>query len=640
MTAPNAHTHGAATSPHDAHAGHRAALFLRRFWIALALSFLVAPYSQMWADLFGARPPLFAGWQYVVLALGSVAYFYCGGIFLTSAYREMRARTPGMMTLITLAITAAYLFSVASLLGGGTQDLLFELVSLIAIMLLGHYLEMRAVHGASGALSELSKLLPDTAEVFHGNQTTSLPLSQLRAGDLVLVRPGGKVPADGVVQAGHSSVIEALVTGESKPVRKGKGASVIAGSINGDGSLTVAVSAVGERTFLGGVMRLVADAQASRSRLQLLSDRAAFYLTVVAIVLGALTLIVWIAVTGDVVRSLERMVAVLVIACPHALGLAVPLVAAISTTKAARAGLLVRQRDALESARSIDTILLDKTGTLTAGRFGVIAATSDDVLKLAASVEAQSQHPIGTAIVAEAKRRKLRLLTIRDFHIIPGEGVSAEVGGESVFIGQRGGEDIVVERSGVRLGTIKVADTVRPEAREAVDALKRLGITPIMVTGDAEIAAKEVADELGIEEYAARVRPEEKIRWVSRLQREGKKVAMVGDGVNDAPALAQADVGIAVGAGTNVAIESAGIILVRSDPRDVLKILTLSRLTYDKMIQNLWWAAGYNVVALPLAAGALAPWGIVLSPAVAAVLMTASTVIVAFNALLLRRAVL
>jgi Cu2+-exporting ATPase len=635
MTAPHAHAH-----THGAHAGHTASLFLRRFWIALALSLLIAPYSQMWADLFGVRPPLFAGWHYVVLALGSVAYFYCGGVFLMSAYREMRARTPGMMTLITLAITAAYLFSVASLLSGGMQDLLFELVSLIAIMLLGHYLEMRAVQGASGALSELSKLLPDTAEVFHGNQTALLPLSQLRAGDLVLVRPGGKVPADGVVQAGRSSVIEALVTGESKPVRKGKGASVIAGSINGDGSLTVAVSAVGERTFLGGVMRLVADAQASRSRLQLLSDRAAFYLTVIAVVLGALTLITWIAVTGDAARALERMVAVLVIACPHALGLAVPLVAAISTTKAARAGLLVRQRDALESARSIDTILLDKTGTLTAGRFGVVAATSDDVLKLAASVEAQSQHPIGAAIVEEAKRRRLRLFTIRDFHIIPGEGVSAEVGGESVFVGQRGGEDIVVERSGVRLGTIKVADTVRPEAREAVDALKRLGVTPIMVTGDAEVAAKEVADELGIEEYAARVRPEDKIRWVSRLQREGKKVAMVGDGVNDAPALAQADVGIAVGAGTNVAIESAGIILVRSDPRDVLKILTLSGLTYDKMIQNLWWAAGYNVVALPLAAGALAPWGIVLSPAVAAVLMTASTVIVAFNALLLRRAAL
>lgn len=619
------------------HAGHHTADFLQKFWLSLAITIPIFFYSEMAMKVFGIRGPEFFGWQYALLALGSVVYFYCGKVFLVSAYQELKARLPGMMTLIAIAITAAFAYSIFSILSGGMDELLFELSSLVTIMLLGHWIEMKSVEGAQGALKELSKLLPDTAEVLRGSETRTISLSELKVGDVVLIRPGAKIPADGKVIEGESDVNESILTGESKPVNKTSGQDVIAGSINGGASLKVKVTTIGEKTFLAGVMRLVADAQASKSRLQILSDQAAFYLTIIAIAGGAITFTAWLYVDAGFVEALKRLVAVLVIACPHALGLAVPLVAAISTTMAARNGLLVRQRLSLEAARKIDTVLFDKTGTLTKGEFGVVSVTSDEVLALAAAVETHSEHPIGKAILNEAKARGLRLGEARNFKTIAGAGASADIGGHEVFVGQRGGKDIVVEKDGEEIGTIVVADSVRPEAKEAVETLKKSGISISMITGDSREVAKEVSAELGINEYFARVRPEEKSEKVKLLQSKGKKVAMVGDGVNDAPALTAADLGIAIGAGTNVAIESAGIVLVKNDPRDIPKIFNLSRLTYNKMLQNLFWATGYNVVAIPLAAGALAYKGIILEPWLAAIFMSASTVIVALNAVLLRR---
>jgi Cu2+-exporting ATPase len=622
---------------HDKHAGHRTNDFLRKFWIAVVLTVPIFFYSEMAKSVFTIRGPEFVGWQYVLLLLGSVVYFYCGWVFLASAYRELKARLPGMMTLIAIAVTAAYAYSAFSILSGQMHDLTFELASLIAIMLLGHWIEMRSVQGAQGALKELSKLLPDTAEVIRDGKNEVVALTALKVGDLVLIKPGSKIPADGKVVEGRSDVNESILTGESKPVHKNIGTEVIAGSINGEGSLTVEVSNIGEKTFLAGVMSLVADAQASKSRLQMFSDRAAFYLTIIAIISGAITFIAWLLVGGGMATATERLVAVLVITCPHALGLAVPLVAAISTTMAARNGFLVRQRIALEGARKIDTVLFDKTGTLTKGEFGVESASSDEALALAAAVEQHSQHPIGKAIIAEANKRNLPVAEIRNFTNIPGMGAQAEVEGSTIFVGHRGGENIVVEKDKRQIGTITVADTIRPEAKEAVLALKQAGLSVVMITGDSEVVARDVAGQLGIQEYFARVRPEEKSEKVKLLQSQGKKVAMVGDGVNDAPALTQADLGIAIGAGTNVAIESAGIILVKNDPRDIAKVFRLSRLTYNKMVQNLFWATGYNVIAIPLAAGVLASKGVILEPWLAAVFMSVSTVIVAINALLLRR---
>lgn len=632
----SSHTESAEHTGHDRHAGHHTADFLKKFWISLVLTVPIFFYSEMAKEVFNIHGPEFFGWQYVLLLLGSIIYFYCGWVFLQSAYRELKARSPGMMVLIAIAVTAAYSYSGFSILSGGMHDLMFELASLIAIMLLGHFIEMKSVTGAEGALKELSKLLPDTAEVIRGNATEVVSLSLLKVGDIVLIKPGSKVPADGKVIEGQSNVNESILTGESKPIHKDVGSMVIAGSINGEGSLTVEVSTIGEKTFLAGVMRLVSDAQASKSKLQMLSDRAAFYLTIIAIVGGGVTFIAWLVAGVGVVTAVERLVAVLVITCPHALGLAVPLVAAISTTMAARNGLLVRERIALEGARKIDTVLFDKTGTLTKGEFGVVSATSDEVLAFAAAVETHSEHPIGKAILQEAEKRKLQIGEVRDFKTIAGTGAEARVDGAIIFVGHRGGKDIVVEKEGKQIGMIVVADVVRPEAKEAVAKLKLAGLSVSMVTGDSEEVAKEVAEELGIEEYFARVRPGEKSEKVKLLQSRGHKVAMVGDGVNDAPALTQADLGIAIGAGTNVAIESAGIILVRNDPRDILKIFNLSRFTYTKMIQNLFWATGYNVVAIPLAAGVLASRGIILQPWLAAVFMSASTVIVAVNAMLLR----
>lgn len=622
---------------YNKHAGHQTPDFLKKFWMSLVLTAPVFLYSDMAKEVFGIRGPEFAGLSAGLLFVGSILYFYSGSIFLRGAYREMKARLPGMMTLIALAITAAYAYSIWSLVAEVGHDLLFELGSLVTIMLLGHWVEMRSLAIAQNALKEFAKLLPDRAEVIRDGAIAAILVADLKVGDLVLVRPGSKIPADGRVVEGISEVNESILTGESMPVRKDVGAGVIAGSLNGDGSLKVSVTTIGEETFLAGVMRLIADAEASKSRLQALSDRAAFYLTIIAIIAAGLTFFLWLFAGAGVVTATERFVAVLVIACPHALGLAVPLVAAISTTMAAQNGLLVRRRLALEGARRIDTILFDKTGTLTTGDFTIESASSDEALALAASVEQYSEHPIGKAILAEARRRTLKVFEIRNFQNTPGVGAQAEVQGSTIFVGHRGGEDIVVEKDNQHVGTIMVADTIRPEATEAVSALKRAGISIAMITGDSEEAAKRVAEGLGITEYFARVRPEEKVQKVKLLQGYGKKVAMVGDGVNDAPALLQADLGVAVGAGANVAIESAGIILVRNDPRDIPKILNLSRLTYRKMIQNLFWATGYNIVAIPLAAGVLASRGIILEPWLAAVFMSVSTIIVAVNAAILRR---
>lgn len=654
-------------SAHDKHKGHTTEGFLKKFWVVLALTIPILAYSELFEEAFGFSAPDFLGRPFVILALGSVVFFYGGWVFLAGAYRELRAQLPGMMTLIALAITAAYAFSVFEVLRGAPHNLFWELATLIAVMLFGHWLEMRAVAGTQSALKELAKLLPDTAEVVRSGTTVVIPLAELALGDIVLVRPGNKIPADGTIAEGRSELNESIITGESKLASKGVGDEVIAGSINGDGTLKISITKIGEHTFLAGVMRLVADAQASKSRLQVLSDRAAFYLTVVAVAAGVTTFVLWLLADAGIVFATERLVAVLVIACPHALGLAVPLVASISTTMAARNGLLIRQRLALEVARKINVVLFDKTGTLTKGEFGISEIVADGnndkhaLLRIAASLDAQSEHPIAKAIVREAERQNITLGEVKDFKRLPGIGARGVVDGQEVSVGNerlleeysialsdehhtrvaflsgQGKTVVYVIGDGALLGSIALADIIREESREAVLALKGLGVKVAMATGDSEDVARWVSAELGVDEYFAKVLPHEKSEKVRLLQSKGNKVAMVGDGINDAPALTQADLGIAIGAGTNVAIESAGIILVRNDPRDISKIIRLSQLTYAKMIQNLFWATSYNIVALPLAAGALASRGIILEPALAAVFMSLSTVIVAFNAVLLRR---
>lgn len=667
---------------HDKHKGHTPEMFSRRFWVSLILTVPVVLHSEITQELFGWRPVIFEGSEYLVpLVLGSVIFFYGGWVFIKGAYSELKVKSPGMMTLVSLAILTAYFYSVYSFFAKKPDEALFwELATLITVMLLGHWLEMKAVAGASRVLKELAKLLPDEAEVLRGEKIEKVPLEKLKLGDVVFVRPGGKIPADGVVLEGTSEVNEAMITGESRPVKKSAGAETIAGAINGDGALKIKITKIGEQTFLAGVARLVAEAEASKSRLQTLSDRAAFYLTLIAVFSGGLTFAIWIWAKGDVSFALERMVAVLVIACPHALGLAVPLVASISTSLGAKNGLLVRRRLALEAARKIDVVLFDKTGTLTRGEYGVDKIllnvnppdggqmSNVELLRLAASVDASSEHFIAKAIVNEARKNNLTLSPAKDFKRIPGKGTAAVVEGNAIFVG---GEAILaeakfdLEESGVflaedlkkeiaesavqgktiiyvirnkeLLGAIALADVIREESKEAVSELKKMGVKTAMVTGDSEEVAKWVAKELGIDEYFAKVLPREKAEKVKTLQSRGLKVAMTGDGINDAPALVQADLGIAIGAGTNVAIESAGIILVRNDPRDIVKIIKLSRATYSKMIQNLFWATGYNVAALPLAAGVLAYRGILLEPALAALFMSASTVIVAANAAFLKK---
>jgi Cu2+-exporting ATPase len=655
---------------HKKHAGHRTEDFLKKFWFSLILSIPVILYSTNISEkVFGLSLPSFPGSYYLPLVLSSLVLFYGGWVFLKSAVRELKAKTPGMMTLIALAISAGYIYSTYTALAGQGSGFFWELTTLITIMLLGHWFEMKAMIEAQGALKELSKLLPDTAEVIRENQVIVVPLSELKINDLVFIKPGTRIPADGIVIEGQSDVNEAMITGESKPVKKTIGKEVIAGTINGDGSLKVKVTKIGENTFLAGIMRLIAEAQASKSRLQLLSDRAAFYLTLIAIIAGGLSFLTWLILQKDLGFALERLVTVLVIACPHALGLAIPLVISISTTLAVRNGFLIKQRLALESARNINIVLFDKTGTITKGEYGVTqiienSEEKDKILQLAASIDSHSEHFIAKAIVTEAKNKNLDLLEVKNFQRLPGQGVRAVVDNNEVLVGgeslldklnlslpatfknkideeaKRGRNIIYVITNNDILGALALADLIRPESKEALVELKEMGIKVAMMTGDSEEVAKWVAQDLEIDEYFAKVLPQDKAQKVKLLQEKGFKVAMVGDGINDGPALMQADLGIAIGAGTNVAIESAGIILVRNDPRDIAKIIKLSRLTFKKMIQNLFWATGYNVVAIPLAAGVLASYGILLQPAISAVLMSLSTIIVSFNAILLKKTVI
>ena len=657
---------------HD-HSAHDPAQFRRKFWWSLVLTVPTMVFSTGLQDILGLTGPRFPGSQYIPAIFGIAVFLYGGLVFIRGGIAELRAKQPGMMTLISLAIVVALGYSLAVTLGMPGMDFWWELATLITIMLLGHWIEMSAVMGAQNALGELASLLPDTAEVVADDGTRSVPTAELSLGDRVLVRPGSAIPADGTVVAGRSDVDESLLTGESAAVVKDVGASVVAGSVNGSGSLTIEVTKERDDTALAGIMRLVAQAQASKSGAQLLADRAAGWLFYAALASAAVTLVVWLSVDpGDPGFVLERVVTVLIIACPHALGLAIPLVAQIATSLGAKNGILVRSRAALEDARRIDVVLFDKTGTLTQGRQGVasvaVAAgeTEERVLALAASVEAEAEHPIGRAIVESARERGIRFENAVGFSAQAGRGVLGTVEGTTVTVGsprvvaerglaaapqlaeaaeraQAAGNTVVFVVAGDEgaervIGAIAVADVVREESREAVAALQRRGVRVAMLTGDSTAVADAVAAGLGIHEVIAEVLPDQKAAAVSTLQADGSRVMMVGDGVNDAPALAQADVGVAIGAGTDVAIESAGIVLASSDPRGAPMTIALSAHTYRKMTQNLWWAAGYNIVAIPLAAGVLVPFGVVVSPALGAVLMSVSTIVVAVNAQLLRRA--
>jgi Cu2+-exporting ATPase len=652
---------------HDRHEGHSVAMFRDKFWITLLLSIPTLLWSGMVQHIFGFSAPTFRGSQYVPALFGTAVYFYGGLVFVKGGLQELRDRKPGMMTLISLAITVAFVFSLAVTLGYPGEPLWWELASLVTIMLLGHWIEMRSISRASGALRELARLLPRTAQRIAGETFEDVEISELRERDLVLVRPGASVPADGIVRSGKSDVNESMITGESVPVAKGEGAKVIAGTVNGAGSLRVEVTGTGERTALANIMRLVEQAQSSRSRAQALADRAAFLLTIVAVLTGTLTLLVWLALGATGSFAVERLVAVLVIACPHALGLAVPLVAAISTSLGAQSGLLVRDRRGLEEARNLTTVVFDKTGTLTRGEFRVVDVATDgslsanDALRLAAAVERDSEHTIAQGIVKSAEEQKLSVSKAEQFEAIPGHGVRAVVEGKEFYMGgpamlkrlaltpatavsemadlaaARGQASVYLLTSTHAVAVFTVADAVRPESRDAIQRLHDQGIEVVMLTGDAKAVSDAVAADLGIDVVFSEVLPGDKVDKIKELQSGGKRVAMVGDGVNDAPALLTADVAVAIGAGTDVAVEAGDVVLVRSDPRDVARIIALSRASYRKMLQNLWWAAGYNIVAIPLAAGVLAAQGILLPPAFAAVLMSASTVIVAINAQLLRR---
>jgi P-type Cu2+ transporter len=662
------------TEDHSAHAGHgtdhsgHEQMFRIRFWWSLPLSIPVLIYSEMIQMWLGFTPPSFPFSEWIPFVFSVVIFAYGGLPFLNMAVPELKDRKPGMMTLISLAISVAFIYSVAAQFINLGEGFFWELVTLIDIMLLGHWLEMRSVRQASGALNELAKLMPDSAErIHHGDMTETVSVSELKHGDLVLVRPGASIPADGEVVDGHSNVNEAMVTGESKPVHKMNGVKVIAGTINGDGSLRVKVTATGDETALAGIMRLVEQAQQSKSKTQVLADKAAGWLFYIALAAALLTGIAWTIADAFNLEVLTRVVTVLVIACPHALGLAIPLVVAITTALGAKNGILVRDRPALEAAREIDVVIFDKTGTLTQGQFGVVdMATadgwdSDRALALASALEADSEHLIAGAIRRFARDRKLVIPPISRFSALKGRGVQADFDNQTYYVGgprllemlsltPKGNIKTFTESANdnsqtvVYLATneeiiaaISIADVIRPESKQAIDELHKLGIEVAMLTGDSQAVAKAVASQLGIERVFAEVLPEHKDEKIVELQKLGKRVAMVGDGVNDAPALTRADVGIAIGGGTDVAIESAGLILVNSNPLDVVKTFKLSRASYAKMIQNLWWAAGYNIVAIPLAAGVLAGWGILLSPAVGAVLMSVSTIVVALNAQLLRR---
>ena len=656
---------------HVDHAGHEE-MFRRKFWISLFISIPVLIFSPAISNFFGYSLPDFPGVRWITPVFSVIVFFYGGLPFLEMAVPELKKRKPGMMTLISLAIIVAFVYSLAALFMPTSTTFFWELVTLIDIMLLGHWIEMRSIRQASGALQELAKLLPDTAERIDdtGNRET-VPVSELSNGDLVLVRPGASVPVDGEVEEGSSDVNEALITGESRPVKKSSGEKVIAGTINGSGSLRVRVTATGDDTALAGIMRMVDEAQKSKSNTQILADKAAGWLFYIALGSAIITAIAWIIAVGFNVDVVARVATVLVIACPHALGLAVPLVVAITTAMGAQNGILVRDRFALEKSREIDIIIFDKTGTLTEGKFGVVGIETiegvgnDDALALTAAIEGDSEHTIARGIRKSAEKKNLGLPEISDFEALEGRGVRAVYQNNSVYVGgprllemldielpkiisqfedeasNKGQSVVNLVQEGPEgpqvTAAFALADVIRPNSKEVVDRLHEMKIEVAMLTGDSKAVAKSVAEELGIETYFAEVLPENKDKKVIELQEKGMLVAMVGDGVNDAPALTRADVGIAIGSGTDVAIESAGIILVKDNPMDVVKIFDLSKASYRKMIQNLWWAAGYNIFAIPLAAGVLAPFGILLSPAIGAILMSLSTVIVAINAQLLRR---
>ncbi|MEZ4701118.1 MAG: copper-translocating P-type ATPase [Rhodothermales bacterium] len=657
---------------HHGHAGHgdMAADFKRRFFIALALTvpiLLLSPMIQEAIGLGGAWS--FPGDLLVLLGLSAAIYGYGGWPFLKGFVSELRDRRPGMMTLVAMAISVAFFYSAAVVIGLDGKLFFWETATLIDLMLLGHWIEMRSVMGASRALEELARLMPaDAHRIDADGSVVDIRLSDLKKGDRVLVKSGEKIPADGDATEGESSVNESMLTGESRPVKKTTGDGVIAGSVNGQGSLTVEVKKTGEESYLNQVIDLVKTAQASKSRTQNLADRAALWLTVVALSVGAVTFVAWFIAAGrDLAFSIERAVTVMVVACPHALGLAIPLVVAVSTSAAARRGLLIRNRTAFEQARLLDTMVFDKTGTLTEGRFGVTdilvydADGEDEVLRLAAGVERGSEHPIAAGILHAAEERGIDAPASKGFTSITGQGVQADIDGRRIRVLSPGaiasaglspsdgrvdelgrqGKTVVYLVGGSDdeaelLGALALADVIRPSAREAIERLHAMGIDAVMLTGDRQEVADYVAGELGIDRTIAEVLPDEKSAKIKALQDEGRRVAMTGDGVNDAPALATADVGMAIGAGTDVAIEAADMVLVDSDPRDAVRVIALAKATYRKMIQNLWYAAGYNIVALPLAAGVLAAWGIILSPAVGAVLMSLSTVVVAINARILR----
>lgn len=676
QTSHDNHLNHRAHAGHNAHAGHGAhtdhsgheTMFQRRFWVSLILSIPVLLYSHMLQMWLGFTMPLFPGSHWIEPLFSLIIFFYGGLPFLQMAIPELKNRQPGMMTLISMAILVAFTYSIATLFTPIGDSFFWELVALIDIMLLGHWIEMRSVRQASGALDELARLMPDTAERVNADGSIqTVPVSQLGDGDTILVRPGASIAADGEVIDGQSAVNEAMITGESKPVKKRPGAKIIAGTVNGDGSLRIHVTATGDQTALAGIMRLVAEAQSSKSRTQLLADKAAAWLFYLALGVAIITAIAWSVAVGFDIEVLKRVVTVLVIACPHALGLAIPLVVAITTSVSAQNGILVRDRSAMENARNINTIIFDKTGTLTKGEVGVVSIYAapghdeNELLALTAAVEGDSEHLIARGIRRAAQDLQLSLPAISNFEAMKGRGVQATYKGETIYVGgprlleqlkiepepeiaefthqagQKGQAVIYMIHNNQIGAAFALADVIRPESRTAIRRLHQLGIQVVMLTGDSRAVAQAVAEELGIDRFLAEVLPEEKDKKVSELQGQHNIVAMVGDGVNDAPALTRANIGIAIGSGTDVAVESAGIILVQSNPLDVVKIIELSRASYGKMIQNLIWATGYNIVALPLAAGVLAPIGFVLSPAVGAIVMSLSTIIVAINAQFLRR---
>ena len=648
---------------HDEHHAHMVADFRKRFWISILFTLPILVLSPMIQTFLGVRETVrFPGDSYVLFILASIVFFYGGWPFLKGLFDELGKKQPGMMTLIAVATSTAYSYSTAVVFGLSGKIFFWELATLVDIMLLGHWIEMKSIMGASRALEELAKLMPSEAhKVMPDGNIQDVPLSELHTGDKVIVKPGEKLPVDGEVLEGLSSVNEAMLTGESKPISKKEGNEVIGGSINGEGSLTVEVKKTGEQSFLSQIVQLVREAQQTKSRTQYLANSAAFWLTIIALSVGALTFFVWLAVVNkDVAFALERTVTVMVIACPHALGLAVPLVVAVSTSLAAGNGLLIRNRVAFEKARKIQAVIFDKTGTLTQGKFGITDTIAfsdgvgkDELIKIAASVEARSEHPIAKGIASSVKE----VYPVEEFKAITGKGAQGVVNGKHVMVVSPGyleeqGIDVDAEKinplaeqgktvvfvviEGEPKGAIALADIIRPESRKAIAILKDMGIRCMMLTGDGRQVARWVSQEIGLDEFFAEVLPQDKASKIKEVQSRGLTVAMTGDGINDAPALAQADIGIAIGAGTDVAVETADIVLVKSNPLDAVAILGLSRATYSKMVQNLVWATGYNAFAIPLAAGVLYQSGILLNPATGALLMSLSTVIVAINARLLR----